>query len=213
MLVDLDNRKTLYDNECFDFTLYPIDTSKVRHADRLIPMDYNGDGKTDICLININGTYVYEFTGNGFKQLAYSNALNIMYFNFEEINSKDRELMLADMNADGNIDIILGPRRVHCKEGYKHFGDGICYGACNNENNLKSTSASGYKYYEDASGNVCHIDPHTPDRALITFDWNVEMVNSGFSLCRQETLRTVQKTPDLKYTQKNCSIVSMKRWG
>lgn len=39
-----------------------------------------------------------------------------MYFNFEEINSKDRELMLADMNADGNIDIILGPRRVHCKE-------------------------------------------------------------------------------------------------
>ena len=174
LLVDLDNRKTLYDNECFDFTLYPIDTSKVRHADRLIPMDYNGDGKTDICLININGTYVYEFTGNGFKQLAYSNALNIMHFNFEEINSKDRELMLADMNADGNIDIILGPRRVHCKEGYKHFGDGICYGACNNENNLKSTSASGYKYYEDASGNVCHIDPHTPDRALITFDWNVE---------------------------------------
>ena len=83
LLVDLDNRKTLYDNECFDFTLYPIDTSKVRHADRLIPMDYNGDGKTDICLININGTYVYEFTGNGFKQLAYSNALNIMYFNFE----------------------------------------------------------------------------------------------------------------------------------
>lgn len=25
-------------------------------------MDYNGDGKTDICLINISGLYVYEFT-------------------------------------------------------------------------------------------------------------------------------------------------------
>ena len=97
-----------------------------------------------------------------------------MHFNFEGSNNRDRELMLADMNADGNIDIILGPRRVHCKEGFKHFGDGICHGACNNENNLKSTSASGYKYYEGASGNVCHVDPHTPDRTLITFDWNVE---------------------------------------
>lgn len=174
LLVDLDNRKTLYDNECFDFTLYPIDASIVRHGDRLIPMDYNGDGKTDICLININGTYVYEFTGNGFKQLAYSNALKITAFNFEEGSQKDRELMLADMNADGNLDIILGPNRVHCKEGYKHFDDGICYGACNNENNLKSTSASGYKYYKDASGAVCHIDPHTPDRALITSDSNVK---------------------------------------
>ena len=77
--------------------------SRARYADRLIPMDYNGDGKTDICLININGTYVYEFTGNGFKQLAYSNALNVMHFNFEGVNNKDRELMLADMNADGNI--------------------------------------------------------------------------------------------------------------
>lgn len=174
LLVDLDNRKTLYDNECFDFTLYPIDASIVRHADRLISMDYNGDGKTDICLININGTYVYEFTGNGFKQLAYSNALKITEFNFEQGGQKDRELMLADMNADGNLDIILGPRRVHCKEGYKHFDDGICYGACNNENNLKSTSASGYKYYKDALGAVCHIDPHTPDRALITSDSNVK---------------------------------------
>lgn len=174
LLVDLDNRKTLYDNECFDFTLYPIDASIVRHGDRLIPMDYNGDGKTDICLININGTYVYEFTGNGFKQLAYSNALKITAFNFEEGSQKDRELMLADMNADGNLDIILGPNRVHCKEGYKHFDDGICYGACNNENNLKSTSASGYKYYKDASGAICHIDPHTPDRALITSDSNVK---------------------------------------
>ena len=24
--------------------------------------------------------------------------------------------MLADMNADGNIDIILGPRRVHARK-------------------------------------------------------------------------------------------------
>lgn len=79
------------------------------YGDRLMAMDYNGDGKTDICLININGLYVYEFTGSGFKQLAYSNAINIMYFNFESPGIKDRELMVADMNGDGNMDIVLGP--------------------------------------------------------------------------------------------------------
>ena len=90
-----------------------------------------------------------------------------MHFNFEGVKiTKTRELMSGgNMNADGNIDIILGPRRVHCKEGYESIWvTESPYGACNNESNLKSTSASGYKYYEDAWGNVCHIDPHTPER-------------------------------------------------
>ena len=63
--------------------------------------------------------------------------------------------MVADMNGDGNMDIILGPRRVHCKEGFKHLGDGICHGACNSESNLKSTSAAGYKHYVHSSGLEC----------------------------------------------------------
>ena len=143
----------------FDFALYQAD-SRALHADRLIPMDYNGDGKTDICLININGLYVYEFTGDGFRQLAYSSAINIMHFNFESGTIKDRELMVADMNGDGNMDIILGPRRVHCKDGFKHFGDGICHGACDSESNLKSVSASGYKHYvHPYSGQECMVDP------------------------------------------------------
>ncbi len=81
LLVDLNSRKAIYNGTCFDFALYQAD-SRALHADRLIPMDYNGDGKTDICLININGLYVYEFTGDGFRQLAYSSAINIMHFNF-----------------------------------------------------------------------------------------------------------------------------------
>lgn len=174
LLVDLNSRKAIYDGTCFDFTLHQAD-SRALYADRLIPMDYNGDGKTDICLININGLYIYEFTGNGFKQLAYSSAINIMHFNFESGTIKDRELMVADMNGDGNMDIILGPRRVHCKDGFKHLGDGICRGACDSESNLKSTSASGYKHYvHPYSGQECTVDPSISQRDLLVFDWNVE---------------------------------------
>lgn len=174
LLVDLNSRKAIYNGTCFDFALYQAD-SRALHADRLIPMDYNGDGKTDICLININGLYVYEFTGDGFRQLAYSSAINIMHFNFESGTIKDRELMVADMNGDGNMDIILGPRRVHCKDGFKHFGDGICHGACDSESNLKSVSASGYKHYvHPYSGQECMVDPSVPQRDLVVFDWNVE---------------------------------------
>ena len=98
-----------------------------------------------------------------------------MHFNFESGTIKDRELMVADMNGDGNMDIILGPRRVHCKDGFKHFGDGICHGACDSESNLKSVSASGYKHYvHPYSGQECMVDPSVPQRDLVVFDWNVE---------------------------------------
>lgn len=173
LMVDLNYRQAIFDDICFDFTLHQTD-SKALYSDRLIAMDYNGDGKTDICLININGLYVYEFTGSGFRQLAFSNAINIMQFNFESATIKDRELMLADMNGDGNMDIILGPRRVHCKDGFKHFGDGICHGACNSESNLQSTSASGYKSYVSPSGQRCMVDPSIKQEDLVIFDWQVE---------------------------------------
>ena len=174
LLIDLNNRQTLYDGECFDFTLHQVDKRAV-YPDRMLTMDYNGDGKTDICVINVYGLYVYEFSGKGFYQLAYSDAINIMHFNFESNTSKDRELMVADMNGDGSMDIVLGPRRVHCKDGFKHLGDGLCHGACTDENNLVSTSASGYKrYVHPYSKQECTTDPSTPVRDLITFDWNVK---------------------------------------
>lgn len=171
LLVDLQNRRTLFDGNCFAYTFFQKNGQSMNNAspDRLIAIDYNGDGKTDICLINADGIYVYEFTGDGFKQLAFSpksQSFDAAIFNFN-----DRELMVADMNGDGNMDLILGPPDSNCREAKKHLGDGICHSACNDENNLVETLPDGSKRYRDPqSRRECLVNPNITDRAVITSD-------------------------------------------
>lgn len=70
----------------------------------MLTIDYNGDGKTDVCLINHTGTYIYEFTGDGFKKIAHTTSLKL-----DKFANSDRELMIADINGDGNMDLVLAP--------------------------------------------------------------------------------------------------------
>lgn len=172
LMINLQNRTTMFDGACFDYTFFqidPLDTS----PDRLIAMDYNSDGKTDICLINKDGTYVYEFTGSGFRQLAFATAASGISSN--SFNGNEQELLVADMNGDGNMDLILPPKYVRCKEGYKHMEDGFCHGACEKESYLVSTSASGYKrYVHPYSGQKCLVDPSVTQRDVIIYDYKVD---------------------------------------
>lgn len=43
--------------------------------DALFAVDYNGDGRTDICLINGIGTYIYSYQGGAFVQIAYTSGI------------------------------------------------------------------------------------------------------------------------------------------
>lgn len=168
LLIDLKNRTTLFDGDCFDYAFFQEDPFNPT-PDKLIAMDYNGDGKTDVCLINRTGTSVYEFTGDGFKLLAYISLKN-GGINSSEFNHEDCELLVADMNGDGNMDLILSPRYSRLGEEYKHLGDGICCNACKDEENLSDITTSGYKIYVDPStGNRCVIDPNAT-QTVVTYD-------------------------------------------
>ncbi|MBP1617274.1 MAG: wapA 1 [Bacteroidetes bacterium] len=93
-LVDLDNKakSTLYDKACFS-----LDSS-----DRLFVIDYDGDGKADLCHINSSGTKVYTFSATGSLSEIASYSLTKSLFS-------SREMLLGDVNGDGKTDLMFDP--------------------------------------------------------------------------------------------------------
>ncbi|NDV79783.1 VCBS repeat-containing protein [Dysgonomonas sp. 511] len=58
-LFNLRELKAFYNGNDFDYeTQHKEDLSYIRNSDNIFPVDYDGDGKTDICLINKTGIHV-----------------------------------------------------------------------------------------------------------------------------------------------------------
>ena len=74
-------------------------------TDAIFAIDYDGDGKTDICVVNKDGTYVYSYQGSTFKQIAYTSSLKAN----DITGNKKKELLIGDLNGDGLIDFLLPP--------------------------------------------------------------------------------------------------------
>jgi RHS repeat-associated protein len=92
-LVDFDNRNKsiLYDKACFSLNSY----------DQVFVMDFDGDGKADICKKGTNSTEVYTFDPN-------SGSL-VQIASYGYIGLGGRKLLLGDVNGDGKTDIVVSP--------------------------------------------------------------------------------------------------------
>lgn len=66
-IFDLANDRILYQDHLLAYNVEFLGTDQtdpeeaMNKTDRLMVMDYDGDGKTDICHINENGTNIYTF--------------------------------------------------------------------------------------------------------------------------------------------------------
>lgn len=112
IIYDLANYQVLYQGKPFDYyPQHPIkdkdNTERLSSSERLFVYDYNGDGKSDIALINANGISVYEFhtTGTGIISCQQINHTT----NITKDTSKNRELLFGEFNGDGLMDLILTP--------------------------------------------------------------------------------------------------------
>ena len=76
-------------------------------SDYIFCIDYNGDGKTDLCHINGNKMTLVSFKYNTSGTLIPQNILT--YSSINKYDMEGRNVIWGDYNADGLIDILLSP--------------------------------------------------------------------------------------------------------
>lgn len=135
-LFDLENNKILYEGHVFPYYVSFIGTeisdpwATTNSSDRLLVFDANGDGKTDICLINADGINTYTFNTNT------DGSLNLQLLKLDSMLTRqdlqNKLAMVGEINGDGLPDIIVTP---YCSENDNNFawykllsnGDGSFY--------------------------------------------------------------------------------------
>lgn len=111
-LFDLDTGTKLFEGTPFTFYKDFVGSRQdnpeaaAQNSDRLFALDYDGDGKTDICLINDNGTYIYTFDVTG---STYSARLVSSYTTLKKSTLEGRQLLIGEFNGDGKPDFLLSP--------------------------------------------------------------------------------------------------------
>ena len=112
-LFDLESNSKLYEGQPFAFNVAFFgvrqNNSDVinQNSDRLFIIDYDGDGKSDLCLINSQGTYIYTFDVTG---STCSMRLVATYTGLKRGDLDGRLLMAGEFNGDGKTDFLLSPK-------------------------------------------------------------------------------------------------------
>lgn len=150
-LIEIENNRKspTHDKVCFNFEL----------EDYAFVLDFDGDGKADICHIGANGTNIYTFNTNGaLTQIASFSGINRGSLN-------NRELTLGDINGDGKTDIILTPYKNRYYYEYTEYPCGMC-SACRGGGGpielipypLKSSSSTLQNTIETHNHNEIYVD-------------------------------------------------------
>lgn len=109
-LFDLINNTLLYEGSLFTFnqqfcgSIYDTEGDFPDPQERVFVMDYDGDGKTDICHVNSSGLKTYSFNSSG----SYG-SLSGSYSGLTKSTLHNRQFMLAELNGDGMTDLLVSP--------------------------------------------------------------------------------------------------------
>lgn len=171
-MFDIKNLNVLYNR-----VNYPNQGICMNMEDVLLPIDIDGDGKTDLVHVNLYGTWIFEFIDNGFKLMEY-------YPQLTRTDIKMRGLLLGDINGDGKTDIILPSKLNDYSERITPCGS--C-SACINEPGMVG---------EDPG--LCQNPIRTRIQNPTAYDWRIYYsTGKGFDL---KTFKIATNEKDRKFT-------------
>ncbi|OAV76270.1 Cell wall-associated polypeptide CWBP200 [Bacteroidales bacterium Barb7] len=112
-LFDLEADKILYEGYAFPYVVDFEGSSQedpkaaFENTDRLFVLDYDGDGKSDICLINSDGVEIYTFD---VSSSTYSMRKVSTYTGLKKADLAGKDLMVGEFNGDGKPDLLISPK-------------------------------------------------------------------------------------------------------
>lgn len=119
-IFDLPSNRIIYQNHVLPYNVEFIGTQQndekavLNNTDRLFVIDYDGDGKSDICHINENGVNVYTFDVNG-NTLSARKVTTYTELNKSKVANRD--VLPGEFNGDGLTDILVSPSCVYGASG------------------------------------------------------------------------------------------------
>ena len=128
---DLINNTLLYEGSLFTFSqqfcgsVYDTEEDFPEAQERVFVMDYNGDGKTDICHVDGSGLKIYSFSVSG---SSWTGSLAGTYTGLAKSTLRNRQFMLAELNGDGMTDVLVSTLKDdfddHTWKAYESMGNG-----------------------------------------------------------------------------------------
>jgi len=112
-IIDLENNRICYWQSPFQYKkiLYENDNEDEgwriwNNTDKLLPMDYDGDGKTDIVLVKDDSTYFYTFdVTDGIWSCRRTGSCPFL----RNCTVENRDIHTGDFNGDGRNDLLISP--------------------------------------------------------------------------------------------------------
>ena len=129
-LFDLESNDKLYEGYAFPYVVDFMGTRQTdpvaakENTDRLFVMDYDGDGKSDVCLINDSGISIYTFDISG---TSYTMRKVATYTGLKKTALAGRTFLPGEFDGDGLIDILVSPSSGRTWEMYHSKGNGQFY--------------------------------------------------------------------------------------
>ena len=209
-LFDLEANKLLHQG-LVGFDVAFSGTSAFDNTDRFFVGDYNGDGKSEFCIVKSTGVYVYRFETSG---STYS---LIPYPTYNGLNRGDlvnRSLLLGELNGDGKPDFLLSPPTTNSYDlNWSVFyskGDGQFEKTVFNLTN----NGTGMKFYlQDINGDGLSDLIKEQNNLLMTFCASNNIINNKYLYAQTIPLNSIVVPFDLNGWNYQNQIITVTNTG